>query len=142
MPMDARVAGAPGILNGVRVLDLSSYIAGPHGCALLADFGAEVWKVEPPGGDPLRQYPSTLEAESRAFLGVNRGKLGIALDLKRAEGVAALLKLAASADVLVHNFRPTVPQRLGISYAECARRESPHYLLRADGLRNHGTAEG
>ena len=79
-------AGGPqapaGPLAGVRVLDLSSYIAGPYGCTLLADFGAEVLKVEPPAGDTLRKYPSTLEAESRAFLGVNRGKRGLALDLR------------------------------------------------------------
>lgn len=105
-----------GPLNGARVLDLSSYIAGPYACSLLADMGAEVLKIEAPDGDGLRQYPSTLEAESRAFLGVNRSKLGIALDLKRVEGVEALLTLAASADVLVHNFRPAVPARLGIEY--------------------------
>jgi crotonobetainyl-CoA:carnitine CoA-transferase CaiB-like acyl-CoA transferase len=111
-----RVHIAPGLLSGVRVLDLSSYVAGPYGCSLLADLGAEVVKVEPHGGDRLRHYPSTLEGESRAFLGVNRSKLGIALDLKRIEGVEALLSLAATADVLVHNFRPSVPARLGIDY--------------------------
>lgn len=105
-----------GPLKGIRVLDLSSYIAGPYACSLLADMGAEVVKIEPPDGDGLRQYPSTLECESRAFLGVNRSKLGIALDLKQVEGVEALLTLAASADVLVHNFRPAVPARLGIEY--------------------------
>ena len=72
-PFDiAQRDGARGPLSGVRVLDLSAYIAGPYGCTLLADQGAEVIKVEPPVGDNLRKYPSTLEAESRAFLGVNR----------------------------------------------------------------------
>ncbi len=65
----------PGPLSGVRVLDLSAYIAGPYGCTLLADQGADVIKIEPPDGDNLRKYPSTLQAESRAFLGVNRSKL-------------------------------------------------------------------
>lgn len=116
MPADVHRAPAP--LTGVRVLDLSSYVAGPYGCSLLADMGAEVIKVEPHAGDQLRHYPSTLQAESRAFLGVNRSKLGIALDLKRIEGVEALLSLAATADVLVHNFRPSVPVRLGIDYAK------------------------
>src|SRR5690348_10800802 len=74
--------GRHGPLSGVRVLDLSAYIAGPYGCSLLADQGANVIKVEPPVGDNLRKYPSTLEAESRAFLGVNRSKLGVVLDLK------------------------------------------------------------
>jgi len=108
--------GAAGPLSGVRVLDLSAYIAGPYGCTLLADQGADVLKVEPPDGDNLRNYPSTLQAESRAFIGVNRSKLGITLDLKKPQGHAALLKLVREADVLVHNFRPSVPKRLGIDH--------------------------
>ena len=105
-----------GPLSGIRVLDLSAYIAGPYGCSLLADMGADVLKIEPPSGDNLRKYPSTLEAESRAFLGVNRSKRGLVIDLKREEGLAVLLKLVGKADVLVHNFRPSVPARLGIAY--------------------------
>ncbi|WP_233859974.1 CaiB/BaiF CoA transferase family protein [Paraburkholderia sp. HD33-4] len=107
-----------GPLAGVRVLDLSAYIAGPYGCALLADQGAEVIKIEPPTGDNLRKYPSTLEAESRAFLGVNRGKRGLVLDLKQPEALAVLMRLVESVDVLVHNFRPNVPARLGIAYEQ------------------------
>ncbi|MEO5830682.1 MAG: CoA transferase [Rhodanobacter sp.] len=109
-------AGPPGPLSGVRVLDLSSYIAGPYACAILADQGAAVIKIESPQGDNLRQYPSTLQAESRAFIGVNRGKLGIVLDLKQPAQHAVLLKLVREADVLVHNFRPGVPLRLGIDH--------------------------
>lgn len=105
-----------GPLSGVRVLDLSAYIAGPYGCTLLADMGAEVIKIEPPSGDNLRKYPSTLESESRAFLGINRSKRGLVLDLKKPEGLAVLMKLLDRADVLVHNFRPSVPPRLGIDY--------------------------
>lgn len=110
--------GAPGPLSGVRVLDLSAYIAGPYGCTLLADQGADVLKIEPPDGDNLRKYPSTLQAESRAFLGVNRSKQGMTLDLKKPHGFATLLKLVRETDVLVHNFRPSVPKRLGISYEQ------------------------
>ena len=109
-------SGAMGPLNGVRVLDLSAYIAGPYGCTLLADQGAEVIKIEPPGGDNLRQYPSTLPSESRAFLGVNRSKRGVVLDLKKPEDHAVLLRLVRDTDVLVHNFRPSVPKRLGIDH--------------------------
>jgi crotonobetainyl-CoA:carnitine CoA-transferase CaiB-like acyl-CoA transferase len=109
-------SGSPGPLSGVRVLDLSSYIAGPYGCAMLADQGAAVIKIEPPDGDNLRKYPSTLQDESRAFIGVNRGKKGITLDLKQPEQHAVLLKLVREADVLVHNFRPGVPPRLGIDH--------------------------
>lgn len=107
-----------GPLSGVRVLDLSAYIAGPYGCALLADQGADVIKVEPPSGDNLRNYPSTLQAESRAFIGVNRSKRGVVLDLKKPSDLAKLLRLVREADVLVHNFRPGVPRRLGISHEQ------------------------
>ncbi|HEY0233036.1 MAG TPA: CoA transferase [Dokdonella sp.] len=107
-------SGPSGPLSGIRVLDLSAYIAGPYGCTMLADQGAEVIKIEPPDGDNLRKYPSTLETESRAFLGVNRSKLGVVLDLKTPRGLADLLRLVRDADVLVHNFRPSVPKRLGI----------------------------
>ena len=110
--------GATGPLSGVRVLDLSAYIAGPYGCTLLADQGADVLKVEPPDGDNLRNYPSTLQAESRAFIGVNRSKRGITLDLKKPQGLATLMKLVREADVLVHNFRPSVPRRLGIDHEQ------------------------
>ena len=110
--------GPAGPLSGLRVLDLSAYIAGPYGCSLLADQGAEVVKIEPPAGDNLRKYPSTLEAESRAFVGVNRSKLGVVLDLKQPDDHAALMALVRTADVLVHNFRPSVPPRLGIAYEQ------------------------
>jgi len=108
-------------LSGLQVLDLSAYIAGPYGASLLADMGAEVIKIEPPDGDNLRKYPSTLAGESRAFLGVNRGKRGVCLDLKSPAGLAVLLKLVETADVLIHNFRPTVPPRLGIDYARLSQ---------------------
>ena len=110
--------GPPGPLSGVRVLDLSAYIAGPYSCTLLADQGADVLKVEPPTGDNLRNYPSTLAAESRAFIGVNRSKRGVVLDLKRPEDLAVLMRLVREVDVLVHNFRPGVPKRLGIDHEQ------------------------
>ncbi|GAB3649519.1 CaiB/BaiF CoA transferase family protein [Ramlibacter alkalitolerans] len=116
-----------GPLAGVRILDLSGYIAGPYGCTLLADQGADVIKIEPPEGDNLRKYPSTLAAEGRAFLGVNRGKLGVALDLKNPRGREVLLRLVRDADVLVHNFRPSVPARLGIAY-ESLREVNPRLV--------------
>ena len=115
-----KTSPAAGPLHGVRVLDLSAYIAGPYGCALLADQGADVIKIEPPVGDNLRKYPSTLADESRAFVGVNRSKRGLVLDLKNAADLQVLIDLVRGADVLVHNFRPSVPPRLGIDYASLA----------------------
>src|SRR5690349_12190721 len=107
---------AIGALDGVKVLDLCSYLAGPYGCTLLADLGADVIKIEAPQGDMLRQFPSSLPGESRFFLGTNRGKRAIALDLKQPEGLAVLHRMVETADVLVENFRPSVPARLGIDY--------------------------
>ena len=112
--------GPAGPLTGIKVLDLSAYIAGPYGCTILADQGADVIKVEPPAGDNLRHYPSTLEGENRAFLGVNRSKRGVVLNLKQRSDHAVLLNLVAAADVLVHNFRPGVAERLGIDHATLA----------------------
>ena len=103
-------------LSGVKVLDLSAYIAGPYGCTLLGDLGADLIKVESPEGDNLRKYPSTLASESRAFLGINRNKRGLCLDLKHPDGHAVLCRLVQQADVLVHNFRPGVPERLRIDF--------------------------
>jgi crotonobetainyl-CoA:carnitine CoA-transferase CaiB-like acyl-CoA transferase len=109
-------ASAAGPLTGVTVLDLCSYLAGPYGCTLLADLGATVIKIESPQGDMLRQFPSSLAGESRFFLGTNRGKRALALDLKQPEGLAVLHRMVETADVLVENFRPSVPARLGIDY--------------------------
>jgi len=120
-------AAPRGPLAGVRVLDLSAYIAGPYGCTLLADQGADVIKIEPPTGDNLRKYPSTLQAESRAFLGVNRGKRGLVLDLKQPSAQEVLQRLVEQADVLVHNFRPGVPARLGIAW-EQLRQVNPRLI--------------
>src|SRR6195256_2819158 len=105
-----------GPLSGVTVLDLCSYLAGPYGCTLLADLGADVVKIESPQGDMLRQFPSSLAGESRFFLGTNRGKRALALDLKQPEGLAVLHRKVEHADVLVENFRPPVQARLGIDY--------------------------
>jgi formyl-CoA transferase len=110
-------AGGPvGPLDGIKVLDLCSYLAGPYGCTLLADLGADVIKIEAPQGDMLRQFPSSLPGEARFFLGTNRGKRALALDLKQKEGLAVLHRMVETADVLVENFRPSVPARLGIDY--------------------------
>jgi crotonobetainyl-CoA:carnitine CoA-transferase CaiB-like acyl-CoA transferase len=103
-------------LEGITVLDLSSYIAGPYGSTLLADLGANVIKIEPPAGDTLRLYPSTLPNESRAFLGINRSKRGMVLDLKQPAGLHILRRMLRTAEVLIHNFRPSVPARLGVDY--------------------------
>src|SRR6201987_3766817 len=109
---------AAGPLGGVTVPALCSYLAGPYGCTLLADLGATVIKIESPQGDMLRQFPSSLTGESRFFLGTNRGKRALALDLKPPEGLPIRHRMVETADVLVENFRPSVPARLGIDYPQ------------------------
>jgi crotonobetainyl-CoA:carnitine CoA-transferase CaiB-like acyl-CoA transferase len=106
-----------GPLHGVRIVDLSTVVAGPMATQMLADQGAEVIKVEaPPVGDLGRNPGSSRNGMSATFHNFNRGKRSILLDLKTPEGLAVLHRLIATADVLVHNFRPGVTARLGIDY--------------------------
>src|SRR6202035_82409 len=127
-----------GALTGITVLDLCSYLAGPYGCTLLADLGATVIKIESPQGDMLRQFPSSLPGESRFFLGTNRGKRAIALDLKQPEGLAVLHRMVETADVLVENFRPSVPARLGIDYPRLRAINSRLVYCRLTGYGDNG----
>lgn len=111
-----------GALSGVRVLDLSRILAGPFCTMLLADLGAEVIKVEPPGGDDTRQWgPPFVEGESTYFLSVNRNKKSITLNLKHPRGREIALRLAERCDALVENFRPGTLERLGLGYEDVAR---------------------
>ena len=105
------------------MVDLSAIIAGPVATAFLATYGAGVVKVEPLEGDALRGYPSTLPGRSRYFLGVNRGKRSLAVDLKHPEGLAVVRRLARDADVFVESFRPGVAVRLVAEDARARRDE-------------------
>jgi crotonobetainyl-CoA:carnitine CoA-transferase CaiB-like acyl-CoA transferase len=106
-----------GPLKGVRVLDLTRVLAGPAASLALADLGAEVFKIEPPGsGDETRAFPPHRDGESHYFLSVNRGKKSIVVDLKTPAGVALVKDLAAKCDILVENYRPGVMDRLGLGY--------------------------
>jgi crotonobetainyl-CoA:carnitine CoA-transferase CaiB-like acyl-CoA transferase len=108
-----------GPLDGVRVLDLSAMIAGPWSCGILADQGADVIKIEEPTrGDMMRYTGSRKDDIGCPFFMANRGKRSVALDLRKPEGKAALKKLAATADVLLHSNRPGVMERLGLGYDE------------------------
>ena len=108
------------MFDGVRVLDLSRMLAGPYGSMLLADMGAEVIKVEDPeGGDPMRAMgpPFLPDGESAYFLAVNRNKKSVGLDLTRDDGRAVFFDLVRTADVVWHNFRPGVMDKLGCDNA-------------------------
>lgn len=107
-----------GPLAGVRVLELGSFIAGPFAGQLLADYGAEVVKVEPPGrGDAMRTWGQTLDGESLWWPTIARGKRSVALDLHGEEGRAVLRQLADEVDVILENFRPGLLERWGLDHA-------------------------
>jgi crotonobetainyl-CoA:carnitine CoA-transferase CaiB-like acyl-CoA transferase len=111
-----------GKLSGVRVVDLTVFLPGPMMTMMMADQGAEVWKVESPSGDPAREQAPFEAGQSVWFRNLNRGKKSLALDLKSEAGKARLWGLIESADVFVEGFRPGVMKRLGFDYAAVAAR--------------------
>lgn len=116
--------GAPA-LSGLRVMDFTHFVAGPLATQTLADFGAEVIKIEAPArGEDFRHYPTVdpeIPAQGGPFLWANRNKKSLALDMKSAAGLAVAKQLLAQADVLVENFSSGVMERFGLDYATCAR---------------------
>ncbi|HEX3576826.1 MAG TPA: CoA transferase, partial [Rhodopila sp.] len=107
----------PGALDHLLVLDLTSHLSGPYCAMLLADHGAEVIKIEPPGGDTARSMPPFVNGESAPFMTWNRNKRSVVLDLKQQADKNALLRLIDKADILVENYRPGVLQRLGFGWS-------------------------
>jgi formyl-CoA transferase len=109
---DRQPVASAGPLDGLRVVDLTHHLGGPLATMALAQLGADVVKVEPPEGDGWR-HVDDVAGESRVFHAVNRGKRGVVLDLHTDEGRAALHRLVADADVVVHSFAPGVAERIG-----------------------------
>ena len=105
-------------LEGLRVVDATQVMAGPFCTMLLGDLGADVIKVEPPGGDSTRAMAGSRGGESPGFWSINRNKRGIVLNLKDTRGAQVFRALAARADVLVENYRPGAMEALGLGYAE------------------------
>ena len=112
------VGSLPTPLDGIKILDCSQILAGPYCSMLLADMGADVVKIEKPGGgdDTRRMGPPFLEGESAAFLAMNRNKRSVVLDFKNPDGVAAMHRMLADADVIIENYRAGVMGRLGLDY--------------------------
>lgn len=111
--VDARADPRP--LEGVRVVECCSYVTGPFTATMLADLGAEVIKVEPPGGDAFRRFGHCVNGWSALWTSTNRGKQSIVLDLKNATDLQTMRQLLEAADVLVENWRPHVAASLGLS---------------------------
>ena len=114
-------------LTGIRVLDFSTLLPGPLATLLLAEAGAEVIKVERPGGEEMRHYVPKWGNDSINFAMLNRGKKSIAVDLKEVTERDKILKLVTESDVLVEQFRPGVMERLGLGY-ETLRRLNPKLI--------------
>ena len=107
-------------LAGLRVLDVTQFMAGPFCAMLLADLGADVIKVEPPAGDSTRQMPGAVGADTPSFNAVNRGKRSVVVNLKVPEGRDVFKHLARSTDILIENYRPGVMEALGLDYQALA----------------------
>lgn len=108
----------PGPLAGVRVLDLTTMVSGPVATMMLGDQGADVIKIESPGGDLMRNYGTVHKGMSSSFLSSNRNKRSLCVNIKAQEGLEIVRKLVRSADVLVQNFRPGAIERMGLGEAE------------------------
>ena len=117
----------PQPLSGLLVLDFTTLLPGPLATLMLAEAGAEVIKIERPGGDELRSYAPRLDRDSAAFALLNRGKRSLVLDLKSRDDQARLAPLIVRADILVEQFRPGVMARLGLGYA-AVRQANPRIV--------------
>ena len=115
-------------LSGIRVLDLTQFLSGPYATQILADLGADIVKLEPPQGDPIRVVPPHFIGEDSVyFLCINRNKRCVAVDMKVDAGRELVKRLALSCDIVMENFRPGVLERLGLSGA-ALRKEKPSLI--------------
>jgi len=127
-------------LTGMIVLDLSIMMAGPYCGRMLSDLGARVIKIEAPGGDIMRNSLPTRGDHSAYFAHLNAGKESVVLDLKKPAAVKAVLQIAAKADVLLENFRPSVLKRLGLGYDVVSEVNSKIVYCSISGYGQHGSA--
>ena len=135
--LDATAAGA---LQGKVVIDLTRVLGGPYCTQILADHGAEVVKIEPPRGDETREWgPPFHDGDAPYFLGVNRNKRAMALDLSKAEGQAVLLRLLERADILVENFKPGTMEDWGLGFEAVLKARFPKLIhCRVSGFGSDG----
>lgn len=131
--------GAPLPFAGIRVLDASQGLAGPYCGMLLGQHGADVVKLEPPEGDWSRGIGARYGSHTAIDLMANRGKRSLAVDLKKAEGLAAVQRIAAQCDVVIESFRPGVATKLGIGYDDLRRRNANLIYLSVSGFGQRGS---
>ncbi len=132
----------PGPLQGYRILDFTRYQQGPFATVQLSDLGAEIWKVEPPGGDPGRGSDLAADGFSRYFEAHDRGKRSIELNLRRPEAVEAALRMAERCDGVIENYRPGVMDRLGIGYQALSERNPRIVMVSASAFGSNGPQIG
>src|SRR5437667_7918370 len=128
----------PGCLDGIRVLELARFQAGPRGGMLLSDLGAEVIKIEPPGGEETRKHPPLVRGQSVYVSVYNRGKKSVCLDLRNAEGKEVFAALVAKADIVLENFRPGVMRAMGFDYERLAALNAGIILVSVSGFGQYG----
>lgn len=129
-----------GALKGKLVIDLSRVLGGPYCTQILGDHGAEIIKIEPPRGDETRDWgPPFHEGDAAYFLGVNRNKRSMGLDLSKAEGQQVLLRLLEKADVLIENYKPGTMEKWGLGYQEVLKEKFPRLVhCRVSGFGSDG----
>ncbi|MCC6535314.1 MAG: CoA transferase [Burkholderiales bacterium] len=136
-PTTPSAAGGP--LTGFRVIDLTQFVLGPIATQILGDYGADVIKVEAPGGDLNRSIgPARHPGMAALFLGMNRNKRSVVLNLRKPEALEALKRMVETADVLVHSMRPPAAERLGVGYAAVSARNPGIVYASAPGYRPDG----
>ena len=119
----------PGALAGLKVIYLSRVLGGPSCTQMLGDHGADVIKIEPPQGDETRGWGPPFQGDAASyFIGINRNKRGVALDLSRPEGREVLFRLLEGADVLVENFKTGTLERWGMGYEEVLKTRFPRLV--------------
>lgn len=123
------LARSKGALAGLKVIDLTRVLGGPYCTMILGDHGAEIIKLEPPQGDEVRDWgPPFLDGDASYFIGVNRNKQSVGLDLARPEGRAVLLRLLETADILVENFKPGSMEKWGLGYEAVLSKKFPRLI--------------
>ncbi len=137
------LAKSPGALAGLKVIDLTRVLGGPDCTMILSDHGADVIKIEPPQGDEVRDWgPPFHEGDASYFIGINRNKRAIALDIGKSEGRAVLLRLLEGADVLIENFKPGSMEKWRIGYDVLSERFPGLIHCRISGFGGDGPLGG